>query len=339
MGVNSVSATNTGETNQSPPPCNKKVCLMKIARFLWRNKVRWGSIEGDQVYAIRIDRANSDRPNAGKIMRSIYDARNDQFVTPRLTPELLCHISEIRLLAPIDPRYNKVVAIAANYGERDGRDGPGIFMKQPGTIIGPDDLIIYPRTGISVLHEAELGVAIGRFTKNVSVDDSPNYILGYTCVNDVSGAKFTADDTGRGLSMRWKHFDTFCPVGPWIDTDRDAGLRGSMFSGRSPEPYLVDNYDQFIKENSTNIQCRVNGETVVDGHTGQMLWNVPELISWVSEVMTLYPGDIIATGCPGVGEINVGDTVEVEVESVGTLRNFVVADTAEPSREWPALIN
>ena len=228
--------------------------------------------------------------------------------------EPLCRISEVRLLAPIDPRYNKVVAIAANYGERDERDGPGVFMKQPGTIVGPDDAIIYPRTGISVIHEAELGVVIGSYAKNVSVNDAPNHILGYTCVNDVSGAKFTADDTGRGLSMRWKHFDTFCPVGPWIETGIDR-------------PYNI------------RIQCRVNGETVVDDSTLEMLWDVHHLISWVSEVMTLYPGDIIATGCPGVGEINVGDTVEVVVESVGTLRNFVVADPAEPSRQWPALIN
>ena len=344
---------------------------MKIARFLWRNKVRWGAIDGEQVDAIRIDRSPSraDRPDAGKTMRSIYDARDHHYLTPRFSHEPLCHISEIRLLAPIDPRYNKVVAIAANYGERDDRDGPGIFMKQPGTIVGPDDAIIYPRTGISVIHEAELGVVIGKAAKNVRVDSAWDYILGFTCVNDVSGAKFIADDTGRGLSMRWKHFDTFCPVGPWIDTGEN--IIQSMnyileYTGRSPEPYprwqqsphgysnpffpMTDERireweekerlqrDRHVRENSLDIQCRVNGETVVDGHTGQMLWNIPQLISWVSEVMTLYPGDIIATGCPGVGEINVGDTVEVEVESVGTLRNFVVADTAEPSREWPALI-
>ena len=290
---------------------------MKIARFLWRNKVRWGRIDGDQVYAIRIDRSNSDHPNAAKVMRSMYDARDHQFSDPRFNPKPLCHLSEIRLLAPIDPRYNKVVAIAANYGERDDRDGPGIFMKQPGTIIGPDDAIIYPRTGISVIHEAELGIIIGRYAKNVSVDNAPSHILGYTCVNDVSGAKFTADDTGRGLSMRWKHFDTFCPIGPWIEINDT--IREHRFWPLS-------------------VQCHVNGQTVVDGSTGDMLWNIPELISWVSEVMTLYPGDIIATGCPDVGEINVGDTVEVEVEGVGTLRNFVVADTAEPSRDWPALI-
>ena len=96
-------------------------------------------------------------------------------------------------------------------------------MKQPGTVVGPDDPIIYPRTGLSIIHEAELGVVIGRAAKNVPVDEADDYVLGYTCINDVSGSRFTADDTGRGTSMRWKHFDTFCPVGPWIDTDLEPG--------------------------------------------------------------------------------------------------------------------
>ena len=353
---------------------------MKIARFLWRNKVRWGTIDGDQVNAIRL-RLSETR--AGRQMRSLSDVswgRNSsppqssfqtQYALRRqYVTESIGHISEIRLLAPIDPRYNKVVAIAANYGERDERDGPGIFMKQRGTIVGPDAPIIYPRTGISVIHEAELGVVIGKAAKNVSVESALEYILGFTCVNDVSGSRFTADDTGRGLSMRWKHFDTFCPIGPWIETDdriirRIHSVLG--FTGRSAMPYprweeehrsyysygqrpsdaeirgweddQRHNRDREVRQNSLRVQCRVNGETAADGHTGQMLWNIPELISWVSEVMTLYPGDIIATGCPGVGEINVGDTVEVEIQDVGTLRNFVVADTAEPTSEWPALIS
>lgn len=279
---------------------------MRIARFLWRNRVRWGAIEGDRVRAVRIGGDNS--PSVGKF---------------------LCSLAEARLLAPIDPYRNKVAAIAANYGERDDRDGPGIFMKQSGTVVGPDDPIIYPRTGLSIIHEAELGVVIGRAAKNVPVDEADDYVLGYTCINDVSGSRFTADDTGHGTSMRWKHFDTFCPVGPWIDTDLEPGS-GARPPSESSAPRSSDP--------RRRIQCRVNGETVVDGSTDDMLWNVAQLVSWVSEAMTLYPGDIIATGCPGVGEINVGDTVEIEVEGVGTLRNFVVADPAPPTADWPALI-
>ena len=119
--------------------------------------------------------------------------------------------------------------------------------------------------------------------------------LGYTCVNDVSANELTNSDIGAGMSLRWKHFDTFCPLGPVIATDIDG--------------------------DNLRIQCRVNGETQVDGNSVNMLWGVAELVSWVSDVMTLYPGDIIPSGCPGVDEINIGDVVEVEVEGIGILRN------------------
>ena len=108
---------------------------------------------------------------------------------------------------------------------------------------------------------------------------------------------------GAGAGARVKRFDTFCPVGPWIETDLATALLGDL-----------------------RIQCRVNGRTDVDGSTADMLWGVAALVSWMSEVMTLYPGDIIASGCPGVGEIKPGDTVEVEIERIGVLRNPVVAD-------------
>lgn len=100
--------------------------------------------------------------------------------------------------------------------------------------------------------------------------------------------------------MRWKHFDTFCPIGPWIATDLDGDNLG--------------------------IRCRVNSQTVVDGSSSDMIWSVAELVSWVSEVMTLNPGDVIPSGCPATGEIKVGDTVEIVVEGIGTLKNPVVAD-------------
>ena len=145
----------------------------------------------------------------------------------------------MRLLAPIDPRANKVPAIAANYGERDERDGPGIFMKQPGTVVGPGEPIVYPRIGRSIIHEAEVGIVIGKSARHVSVDDALDHVLGYTCVNDVSARELASSDLGRGTSMRWKHFDTFCPIGPWIVTGLDGDNLG--------------------------IECRVNGETVVDG--------------------------------------------------------------------------
>ena len=118
---------------------------MHIARFLWDNRIRWGIIEGDEVRALRGDLFRN--PHPGKT---------------------LCSLSEVRLLAPIDPYANKIPAIAANYGERDERDGPGIFMKQSGTVVGPNEPIVYPRIGRRIIHEAEVGIVIGRGAKKVS---------------------------------------------------------------------------------------------------------------------------------------------------------------------------
>ncbi len=250
---------------------------MNIACFLWNDRVQWGIIEEDEV-------------------RAIYGSL---FRTPR-PGRVLCSLMDVRLLAPIDTRVSKVVAAAANYGEPDERDGPGIFLKQPGTVVGHNEPIIYPRVCRSIIHEAELGIVIGKSARKVSASDALDHVFGYTCVNDVSASALATSDTGRGTSMRVKHFDTFCPVGPWITT----GLDGD----------------------NLRIRCRVNSDTHVDGSTGDMIWGVAELISWMSEVMTLNPGDIIPSGCPDVGEINVGDSVEVEIEGIGILRNPVVAD-------------
>lgn len=250
---------------------------MNIARFLSNDRVQWGIIEGEEVRALQ-----------GSVFGSPSPGRS------------LGSLSEVRLLAPIDTRANKVVAAAANYGEPDGRDGPGIFLKQPGTVVAHNEPIVYPRVCRSVIHEAELGIVIGRSARHVSASDALDYVFGYTCVNDVSASEMATSDVGRGTSMRVKHFDTFCPIGPWITTGLDGDNLG--------------------------IKCRVNGETHVDGSTSDMVWGVAELVSWMSEVMTLNPGDIIPGGCPGVGEINVGDSIEVELEGIGILRNPVVSD-------------
>ena len=198
---------------------------MNIARFLRNDRVQWGIIEGEEVRALQGSVFGS--PSPGRALGSL---------------------SEVRLLAPIDTRANKVVAAAANYGEPDGRDGPGIFLKQPGTVVAHNEPIVYPRSCRSVIHEAELGIVIGRSARHVSASDALDYVFGYTCVNDVSASEMTTSDVGRGTSMRVKHFDTFCPIGPWITT----GLDGD----------------------NLRIQCRVNGDTHVDGSTGDMVWGV-----------------------------------------------------------------
>lgn len=250
---------------------------MKIARFLWQGQQHWGVVDGDQIREI-----------LGGPFASIQAG------------SAMCSLTEVNLLAPINPFANKVPAMAANYGEKAGRDGPGIFMKQPGTVIGHGEPIVYPRSCTKVVHEAEVGIVIGKEARHVSVDEALEYVMGYTCVNDVSAMEMKTNDVGRGMSLRWKHFDTFCPIGPYVVTDLDG-----------------DNLD---------ITCRVNGETVLQGNTSDMLWSMAEVVSWTSEVMTLYPGDIIPSGCPGVLPFEIGDTVEVEVERVGILSNPVVAD-------------
>lgn len=258
---------------------------LHIARFRWKEKVRWGVVEGKQVYALS----------------------GDLYASPK-RGRALCVLPDVRLLAPLEPT-NKVVGIAVNYGDRAGRDGPGLFMKPPGTNIAHLDRIVYPRICTRVVHEAEMGIVIGKKARKVSPKKGLDYVLGYTCVNDVSAVDMTTSDVGAGTSMRVKYFDTFCPIGPVIAT----GLDGD----------------------NLRLQCRVNGKTEVDASTSQMLWNVGELVAWVSEVMTLNPGDVLSSACPGYGDIKAGDTVEVEVEGIGVLRNKVVAEqgtTLHPKR-------
>ncbi len=197
---------------------------------------------------------------------------------------------------------NKVIGIAANYGPKDERDGPGIFLKQPGTYVGHKGNIVFPKTCKSIVHEAELGVVIGKTAKHINEEDALEYVLGYTCVNDVSAKEMAESDIGKGLSMRVKHFDTFCPMGPHIETS-------------------VEN------PNNLTIECLVNGKVSASGNTSEMIFPVEKLLCWVSDVMTLNPGDVIATGCPGASEIWPGDRVEVKIQSIGSLENTVVSET------------
>ena len=250
---------------------------MKICRISHLSQEYWGILlEG----------------NIHRLIGDLYDSTG--------VGEKICSLDEAVFLPPLQ-NINKVPAIAANYGEKDARDGPGIFMKQPGTYLEHGGQIIYPRGCKTVIHEAELGIVIGKKARHVEEVNALQYVLGYTCVNDVSGSEMKESDQGKGLSMRWKHFDTFCPMGPFIETNVESPM-------------------------DLDVECFVNGELSVSGNTSGMIFSVPKLISWVSEVMTLYPGDIIPTGCPGVAEINVGDVIEVKIESIGSLVNSVIAD-------------
>ena len=176
-------------------------------------------------------------------------------------------------------------------------DEPLLFLKAPSAIIASGDEIVLPSMSQQVEHEGELGVVIGRFARKIASHEDPlSYVLGYTCVNDVTARDLQRKDV---QFTRGKSFDTFCPVGPWIETDIDP--------------------------HNAVVETRLNGEVKQKGNTADMAFPVAFLIRYISEIMTLYPGDLIATGTPaGVSRMKSGDTVEVEVSGIGVLQNRVV---------------
>ncbi len=206
-----------------------------------------------------------------------------------------------RLLAPVEP--SKIVCIGLNYHEHvkasysadEAPERPLIFLKPPSSIIGPGEKIVHPTVSDRVDYEAELGVVIGSKAKNISEQQAPDYIFGLTCVNDVTARDLQKPD---GQWSRAKGFDTFCPAGPWI-------VQG------------VD-YSDLLVEGVLNDEIKQSGRTI------QMIFNIPFLISYISSIMTLLPGDIISTGTPsGISPMKSGDKIEVRVQDVGTLTNYV----------------
>ncbi|MEJ6493350.1 MAG: fumarylacetoacetate hydrolase family protein, partial [Actinomycetes bacterium] len=173
---------------------------------------------------------------------------------------------------------------------------PVIFIKPNTTVIGEGDYIVLPPQSVNVHHEAELAIVIGALAKNVEVDRADEVIFGYTCANDVTARDLQNSD---GQWTRAKSFDTFCPLGPWIETDLD------------PQDLA--------------ISCSVNGELRQDGNTSDLVRSAREMVSWISHMMTLLPGDVILTGTPaGVSQIVNGDSVTVSIADIGTLTNPVI---------------
>jgi 2-keto-4-pentenoate hydratase/2-oxohepta-3-ene-1,7-dioic acid hydratase in catechol pathway len=209
-------------------------------------------------------------------------------------------LSEVSILAPVVP--SKIVCVGRNYREHAAELGnamptePLLFLKAPSSIIAPAEAIELPAVSNQVEHEGELGAVIGRVARNLGAEEDPlAYVFGYTCVNDVTARDLQRKDV---QFTRAKSFDTFCPVGPWIETSLE------------PRDVL--------------LTTRVNGEIKQQSQTSQMAFNVSFIIRYISQMMTLYPGDLIATGTPaGVSRLKAGDVVEVEVEGIGVLRNSV----------------
>ena len=212
-------------------------------------------------------------------------------------------LSEVTLRAPVQP--SKIVCVGLNYAKHvthsqsatEAPKEPLLFMKPPSSIIGPEEKILYPDFVDRVDYEAEMGIIIKKKLRKATPEEVEQAIFGLTCVNDVTARNLQKKD---GQWTRAKGFDTFCPVGPWIVTDTD-------FSNLKVEAYL-------------------NGELKQSGRTGDMIFKPAVLISFITQCMTLYPGDLISTGTPeGIDPMQIGDKIEVVVENVGRLVNYIGA--------------
>ncbi len=210
--------------------------------------------------------------------------------------------SAVKLLAPVEP--SKIVCVGLNYKEHikesqsanEVPEEPVIFLKPPSSLVGPGAKINYPEMSRRVDYEAELGVIIGRECKAVAAIEAEDYIFGFTCVNDVTARDLQKKD---GQWTRGKGFDTFCPVGPWV----------------------VDK----LKYEDLQIESYLNGDLRQSARTSELIFPIPQLIGFISGVMTLYPGDLISTGTPsGIGSMKSGDRIEIRIEGVGSLVNDVL---------------
>ncbi|MBT9254304.1 fumarylacetoacetate hydrolase family protein [Phycicoccus sp. MAQZ13P-2] len=207
-------------------------------------------------------------------------------------------VEDVRLLAPVIPR-SKVVGIGKNYADHAAEMGtdvpeePLMFLVPNTAVVGPGDPVVLPPQSSEVHYEGELAVVIGRMCKDLEPEDALSVVFGYTCANDVTARDLQRSD---GQWARAKGFDTFCPLGPWIETDLDVS--------------------------SLSVVTRRDDEVVQDGTTSDMVHGVAALVSYASKAFTLLPGDVILTGTPaGVGPVEAGQRVEVEVEGIGVLSN------------------
>ncbi|MBI2864765.1 MAG: fumarylacetoacetate hydrolase family protein [Chloroflexi bacterium] len=251
---------------------------MKIARFEWDGATRYGVLDGDALFSV-----------TGDLFGELA------------VGERVCGLSEARLLAPVSP--SKVVAVGLNYAahakeahvDQPVPEEPVIFIKPATAVVGPFATVKYPASSRRVDHEGELGIVIRKLASGVSEAAAREYVLGYTCGNDVTARDLQRRD---GQWTRAKSFDTFCPLGPYIVTDVDAS--------------------------DLRLECRVNGQVRQRSTTGNMVHGIEKLVSFISGVMTLLPGDVILTGTPeGIGSVRIGDVMEVEIEGIGALQNPV----------------
>lgn len=255
---------------------------------------RWGMVVDEVVYPLVT--APWERVRDG-VYLPLVDANSDPV-----------RLEACTLLAPIDP--SKILCVGRNYAEHAaelGNDVPAeplIFLKPNSTLLDPGDAVVYPALSQRVDHEAEIALVIGKRARFVSEEDAPGYVFGYTVANDVTARDL---QKGDGQWTRGKGFDTFCPVGPWVDSSFDPANR--------------------------RVIARVNGAVRQDGNTDLMIFSVARIVSYISQFCTLEAGDLILTGTPaGVGPVHVGDTMEIEVEGLGTISNVVIGEEEHRNR-------
>lgn len=252
---------------------------MQIVRFQWRGEVHWGIAEDDRIFTLVGD------------LYSDFQRGTE-----------LCRRQDVKLLAPAEPSI--MVACGRNYADHMKEMGwavpqePALFFKPITTLVNPTDDIVYPSVSEDLRYEAELCVVIKRTARNVPEPEALDYVLGYTCGNDLTAMDLLEKD---GRLTRAKGFDTSGPLGPFLVTGLD--------------PHHLA------------LKGRINGETKQDSNTSLMLFSVEKLISYISAFMTLHPGDVVWTGTPEGGHcpVKVGDVIEVEIEDIGILKNRVVA--------------
>jgi 2-keto-4-pentenoate hydratase/2-oxohepta-3-ene-1,7-dioic acid hydratase in catechol pathway len=284
---------------------------MRLIRYLLNDNIFAGRVQGtDTVVPLTSGISSGATSQASDPLKDlIRNGFTDQVETG--VREATIPITSVKILSPIETP-SKIIAIGLNYLDHcieqkiEPPKSPLMFAKYPSSIINPEDYITWdPSLTTEVDYEAELAVVIGKKGRKIKSEDAFEYIFGYTALNDVSARDLQFSD---GQWIRGKSLDTFCPMGPCIVTS-----------------------DEITEPNKLAIQCRVNGELLQDSNTSKMVFNIPYLIEYISQGITLYPGDIIATGTPhGVGVfrepkvlLKHGDTVEVIIEGVGTLRNRV----------------
>jgi 2-keto-4-pentenoate hydratase/2-oxohepta-3-ene-1,7-dioic acid hydratase in catechol pathway len=269
---------------------------MRYARFEYKGVTCEGSVEDSVILPI----ADSPFQKLTPLQPEVDQPRAAKYSV---------NIKDVRLLAPVIP--SKIIAVGLNYLDHaeefnPSKNGEGsitalpevplIFLKPASAVIGPNDAIYYPKQSARVDYEAELAIVIRRRGRNISSRDAKNYIFGYTCLNDVTARDLQKKD---GQWTRAKSFDTFCPIGPHIVTDLDVS--------------------------SLKIESILNGKVRQSSNTSKMIFNCEKLVEFISGVMTLEAGDIIATGTPGgIGPMTVGDEIEVRIENIGSLINRVL---------------